>query len=168
MKRRSNYTSNFWFLHKDNQPEVSGINVVSEFDLNILAEGFSLLQPSDLDKFLNDGNMCQSFPSILAMRNLRFRMIESDRGEYIRIALLLLSVHIDVGSEDLGLVPFHAQGADAHRDLRRFRSLQEDLAHLLRVIQLQFILSIYDYLRCVWTAESKGMDIVALPGCQQR
>jgi len=59
------------------------------------------------------------------------------------------SVRLNVRSENSRSIPFYAYGADAHMNLRRFRSILKDLADLLQVIQSQLTLSIYDDLRSI-------------------
>lgn|ERR1035438_1303605 len=163
LKRCPEYFSKFWLLYKDNQSKVSGGNVRSEFDLNVLTEGFSFLKFSNFDEFLNNGNVCEEFPSIFAMRNLRFHMIESDRREDIGIPLLLSSVHVEVGSKNRGHVLFNAQSAYAYRNLRGRGCFFEDLAHLLRFTQPQFALSIHNRLWSVRCIEPHSSNIGALP-----
>lgn len=163
LKRCPKHSSEFWLLYKNNQSKVSGVRVGPEFDLNVLVEDFSFLKLSNLDEFLNNGNVCEEFPSIFAMRNLRFRMIKSDRREDIGIPLLLSSVHLEVGSKNRGHVLFNAQSAYAYRNLRGRGCFFEDLAHLLRFTQPQFALSIHNRLWSVRCIEPHSSNVGALP-----
>ena len=163
MKRCPKHSSEFWLLYKNNQSKVSGVRVGPEFDLNVLVEDFFFLKLSDLDEFLNNGNVCEEFPSIFAMRNLRFRMIKSDRREDIGIPPLQSSFHEDVGSENRGHASFDAQGAYTNRNLRGRSRFHEHLTDLLRFTQPQFALSIHNRLRSVCCAELHSSNIATLP-----
>jgi hypothetical protein len=153
-------------LHKNNQPEIFGDHVGLETYTNVLAEDVSFLKPSNLDQFLHNGHVCEESPAIFTVRNVRFRVIESDGCEDIGIPLFLPSVHIDVRSENWGRAPFNAQPAYTHRNLRGRGRFHEYLTDLIRLAQPQFSLSIHNRLWGIGRAESHSSNIGTLPVSQ--
>ena len=114
---RPQHLAKFLPLYKNNQSQVLRVHVGTEFDLNVLAEGLSLLKLSNLDELLNNGYVREELSSVFAVRNLRLRMIERNRRKDIDSPLHLLSVYFDVSTEKCGHAPVDAQGADAYRNL---------------------------------------------------
>jgi len=92
-------------LNKSDDADICGISPGLDLDLEILAEGFLLLELSDLDELLRYSDVRQMAARIFSSQYLRLRMVQGHHHENFGIALLRRTVHVEVRAKSPAIRP---------------------------------------------------------------
>src|SRR5277367_228011 len=101
--------------------------------------------------------------TVFSAQDLGLGMIESNCHVDIGAVLARFSLNFDVRLKYRWRGSFHADRVDAYGKLLYCDGFLKHLLGLPRIIISQFVDSINDDLRCVWSTQSKNADIITLP-----